>query len=309
MRLEMSLFQKFTDGLKKTRANLTEKLDALFKKDRSSNFHQELEAILLTADMGPKMVASLIADLKEREKSAHTDQFPDARNFMVDQIAKSFPAIPATWESPEPPSPLVILVVGINGAGKTTTVAKLAARFKNEGKSVILGAGDTFRAAAIKQLELWGEKLSIPVVHQKEGSDPASVAFDTVKAAIARKIDVAIIDTAGRLQTKNNLMNELSKIHRLVIREIGGNPIETLIVLDATIGQNAISQVKHFKESVPLTGMILSKMDGTSRGGIAVGLAREFNLPVRFIGVGEQSSDLLPFDPNLFARSILQTES
>lgn len=305
----MNLFQKFTDGLKKTRTSLTEKLDSLFKKDRSANFHQELETILLTADMGPKVVTDLIGDLREREKSAQTDQFPDARSFMVDQIAKLFPDMPAIWETPEPPSPLVILVVGVNGAGKTTTVAKLAARFKGEGKSVILGAGDTFRAAAIKQLELWGERLSIPVVHQKEGADPASVAFDTVKAAISRKIDVAIIDTAGRLQTKSNLMSELSKIHRLVIREIGGNPVETLIVLDATIGQNAISQVKHFRESVPLTGMILSKMDGTSKGGIAVGLAKEFNLPVRFIGVGEQSSDLLAFDPTLFARSILQSES
>jgi fused signal recognition particle receptor len=228
---------------------------------------------------------------------------------MIDRIEKLFPDTTPIWENPERSSPLVILVVGVNGAGKTTTVAKLAALFKSEGKSVILGAGDTFRAAAIKQLELWGEKLSIPVVHQKEGADPASVAFDTVKAAISRKIDVAIIDTAGRLQTKNNLMSELSKIHRLVIREVGNNPIETLIVLDATIGQNAVSQVKHFGESVPLTGMILSKMDGTSKGGIAVGLAKEFSLPVRFIGVGEQSSDLLPFDPSLFARSILQTDS
>ncbi|BAM07313.1 putative cell division protein [Leptospirillum ferrooxidans C2-3] len=309
MRFEMNLFQKFTDGLKKTRANLTEKIDSLFKKDRSSNFHQELETILLTSDMGPKVVSSLITDLKEWEKSPGTDQFPDARSFMIDRIEKLFPDTTPIWENPERSSPLVILVVGVNGAGKTTTVAKLAALFKSEGKSVILGAGDTFRAAAIKQLELWGEKLSIPVVHQKEGADPASVAFDTVKAAISRKIDVAIIDTAGRLQTKNNLMSELSKIHRLVIREVGNNPIETLIVLDATIGQNAVSQVKHFGESVPLTGMILSKMDGTSKGGIAVGLAKEFSLPVRFIGVGEQSSDLLPFDPSLFARSILQTDS
>jgi len=305
----MSLFQKFTDGLKKTRSSLAEKIDALFKKERSSNFHQELETILLSSDMGPKVVTRLISDLKDWEKSGQTEQFPDARDFIIDQITRSFPDKPAVWESPEPHLPMVILVVGVNGAGKTTTVAKLAARFKSEGKSVILGAGDPFRAAAIKQLELWGDRLSIPVVHQKEGADPASVAFDTVKAAISRKIDIAIIDTAGRLQTKNNLMNELSKIHRLVVREIGNNPIETLIVLDATIGQNAISQVKHFGEAVSLTGMILSKMDGTSKGGIAVGLSREFNLPVRFIGVGEQSSDLLEFDPNLFARSILQTES
>jgi fused signal recognition particle receptor len=309
MRFGMSLFQKFTDGLKKTRDSLAGKIDSLFKKERSANFHQELETILLSSDMGPKMVTSLISDLKDWEKSGQTDRFPDAKSFIIDQIARSFPSQPAVWEQSEKHLPIVILVVGVNGAGKTTTVAKLAARFKDEGKSVILGAGDTFRAAAIKQLELWGNKLSIPVVHQKEGADPASVAFDTVKAAISRKIDIAIIDTAGRLQTKNNLMSELSKIHRLVVREMGNNPIETLIVLDATIGQNAISQVKHFGEAVSLTGIILSKMDGTSKGGIAAGLSKEFNLPVRFIGVGEHSSDLLDFDPNLFARSLFQSEN
>ncbi|MDA8059006.1 MAG: signal recognition particle-docking protein FtsY [Leptospirillum sp.] len=305
----MSLFQKFTDGLKKTRNSLAEKIDSLFKKERSTHFHQELETILLSSDMGPKVVTKLISDLKEWERSDQSSPFSDARAFIIDQIARSFPEKPAIWESGTPHLPMVILVVGVNGAGKTTTVAKLAARFKNEGKSVILGAGDTFRAAAIKQLELWGERLSVPVVHQKEGADPASVAFDTVKAAISRKIDIAIIDTAGRLQTKNNLMSELSKIYRLVVREMGNAPIETLIVLDATIGQNAISQVRHFGEAVPLTGMILSKMDGTSKGGIAVGLSREFNLPVRFIGVGEQSADLLEFEPDLFAKSIFQSEN
>jgi fused signal recognition particle receptor len=305
----MSLFQKFTDGLKKTRNSLAEKIDSLFKKERSTHFHQELETILLSSDMGPKVVTKLISDLKEWERSDQSSPFSDARAFIIDQIARSFPEKPAIWESGTPHLPMVILVVGVNGAGKTTTVAKLAARFKNEGKSVILGAGDTFRAAAIKQLEIWGERLSVPVVHQKEGADPASVAFDTVKAAISRKIDIAIIDTAGRLQTKNNLMSELSKIYRLVVREMGNAPIETLIVLDATIGQNAISQVRHFGEAVPLTGMILSKMDGTSKGGIAVGLSREFNLPVRFIGVGEQSADLLEFEPDLFAKSIFQSEN
>ncbi len=301
----MSLFGRFTEGLKKTRDSLSQKLDSLFKKERTPGFHKELEEILLTADIGPKSAAELVLALKEWEKAPPSGEPSDPRTFIINKIAERFSRSTPLWENPTPPEPLVILMVGINGAGKTTTVAKLAQRFKEEGKSVILGAGDTFRAAAIKQLELWGEKLGIPVVHQKEGADPAAVAFDTVKAAIARKIDVAIIDTAGRLQTKNNLMTELSKIHRLVKREMGDAPIETLAVLDATIGQNALSQVKHFGEAVPLTGLILSKMDGTSKGGIAVALASEFQIPVRFIGVGEKSADLLVFDPQAFAQSIL----
>ena len=199
-------------------------------------------------------------------------------------------------------------MVGVNGVGKTTTTGKLAHRFREEGKSVILGAADTFRAAAVQQLRLWGEKLDIPVVHQKEGADPAAVAFDTVKAALARKIDVAIIDTAGRLQTKHNLMAELGKIYGLVKREMEDRPFETLIVLDATLGQNTISQLENFRKAIPVTGMILTKLDGTSKGGIVVSLARKFHLPVRYVGLGEGKDDLVEFDPVLYARALLRPE-
>ena len=302
----MSLFQKIGEGLKKTRERLGSGLAALFRKERTASFYAELEELLLLSDVGPAQATTLISELKEWEKGTDRTDTSDPMVFLEERIASFFPLDPPLWiERPEQ-TPIILLMVGVNGVGKTTTTGKLACYFKDQGKSVLLGAADTFRAAAVQQLRLWGEKLEIPVVHQKEGADPGAVAFDTVKAAIARKIDVAIIDTAGRLQTKHNLMAELGKVHGLIKRELGDTPFESLIVLDATLGQNTASQIEHFQKIIPLTGMILTKMDGTSKGGIAVSLARKYRLPVRFIGVGEGKEDLLTFDPVLFAKALIR---
>ncbi|MHB8543810.1 MAG: signal recognition particle-docking protein FtsY [Leptospirales bacterium] len=302
----MNLFQKISEGLKKTRERLGDGLAALFRKERTDSFYNELEDLLLSADVGPAQATLLISDLKEWEKSSDRITQPDPTVFLEERIASFFPLDPPLWVERPELTPTIILMVGVNGVGKTTTAGKLAHLFKSQGKSVLLGAADTFRAAAVHQLKLWGEKLDVPVIHQKEGADPGAVAFDTVKAAVARKIDVAIIDTAGRLQTKHNLMAELGKVHGLVKREMGERAFESLIVLDATLGQNTTSQIENFQKIIPLTGIILTKLDGTSKGGIAVSLARKYRLPVRFVGVGEKKEDLLSFDPVLFARALIQ---
>lgn len=302
----MNLFQKISEGLKKTRERLGGGLAALFRKERTDSFYNELEELLLSADVGPAQATLLISDLKEWEKISDRTTAPDPTVFLEERIASFFPLDPPLWVEQPDWKPTIILMVGVNGVGKTTTTGKLAHLFKSQGKSVLLGAADTFRAAAVQQLLLWGDKLDVPVVHQKEGADPGAVAFDTVKAAIARKVDVAIIDTAGRLQTKHNLMAELGKVYGLVKRELGERPFESLIVLDATLGQNTTSQIENFQKAIPLTGMILTKLDGTSKGGIAVSLARKYRLPVRFVGVGEKKEDLLSFDPVMFARALIQ---
>ncbi|MHB8422987.1 MAG: signal recognition particle-docking protein FtsY [Leptospirales bacterium] len=302
----MNLFQKISEGLKKTRERLGDGLAALFRKERTDSFYTELEDLLLSADVGPAQATLLISDLKEWEKSSDRITQLDPTVFLEERIASFFPLDPPLWVVRPELTPTIILMVGVNGVGKTTTAGKLAHLFKSQGKSVLLGAADTFRAAAVHQLKLWGEKLDVPVIHQKEGADPGAVAFDTVKAAVARKIDVAIIDTAGRLQTKHNLMAELGKVHGLVKREMGERAFESLIVLDATLGQNTTSQIENFQKIIPLTGIILTKLDGTSKGGIAVSLARKYRLPVRFVGVGEKKEDLLSFDPVLFARALIQ---
>lgn len=304
----MNLFQRLESGLKKTREKFGNSLAQLFRKERSPTFYEELEDLLIMADVGPEQASLLIGDLKNWEKTRNNFTQDNPLVFLEERIASFFPIDPPVWVEQPDWKPVVILMVGVNGVGKTTTTGKLANRFRSEGKSVILGAADTFRAAAVQQIRLWGEKLDVPVVHQKEGADPAAVAFDTVKAAIARNMDVAIIDTAGRLQTKHNLMAELGKVYGLVKREMDDRPFETLIVLDATLGQNSISQLEHFRKAVPLTGMILTKLDGTSKGGIVVGLARKFHLPIRFIGVGEGKDDLLEFDPVLYSKALLRSE-
>lgn len=304
----MNLLQRLGAGLKKTREKLGSNLAQLFGKERSPQFYEELEDILVLSDVGPEQASLLIRDLKDWEKKPENGTGGDPLLFLEERIASFFPIDPPVWVEQPDWKPVVILMVGVNGVGKTTTTGKLAHRFREEGKSVILGAADTFRAAAVQQLRLWGEKLEIPVVHQKEGADPAAVAFDTVKAAFARKIDVAIIDTAGRLQTKHNLMAELGKIHALVKREMEDRPFETLIVLDSTLGQNTVSQLEHFRKAIPVSGIILTKLDGTSKGGIVVSLARKFHLPVRYVGVGEGKDDLVEFDPVLYARALLRPD-
>jgi fused signal recognition particle receptor len=302
----MGFFDKIREGLQKTRDKVARSIESVFNR-RDPGFYQELEEILISADVGPVVSKEIVEELKDWEKKNPGATSEESLAHLERSLTAIFP--PASpWEGPSPrTSPLVVLLVGVNGVGKTTTAGKLAARFRASGSSVILGAADTFRAAAIEQLRQWGERLDVPVVHQKPGADPASVAFDTVRAARARGIDMAIIDTAGRLQNKQNLMNELRKIGGIISREAPDSPVEVMLVLDATIGQNALSQLDEFVKIAPVSGLILTKLDGTSRGGVVIALARRHKIPVRFIGVGEKTDDLLPFDPSTFVRSILRT--
>lgn len=302
----MGFFDKIREGLQKTRDKVARSIESVFNR-RDPGFYQELEEILISADVGPVVSKEIVEELKAWEKTNPGATADESLAHLESSLTAIFtPASP--WEESSPSkSPMVVLLVGVNGVGKTTTAGKLAARFRDAGNSVILGAADTFRAAAIEQLRKWGERLDVPVVHQKPGADPASVAFDTVRAARARGIDMAIIDTAGRLQNKQNLMNELRKIGAIISREAPDSPVEVWLVLDATIGQNALSQLDEFVKIAPVSGLILTKLDGTSRGGVVIALARRHQIPVRFIGVGEKTDDLLPFDPSTFVRSILRT--
>lgn len=303
----MGLFEKIREGLSKTRTRIASAVEVLFNR-KDPAFYRDLEELLITSDVGPVVARDLVSDLEGWEKQ-HPEATPEeSLSHLEQKMAGEFSRTPPLWESPPKTGPLVILMVGVNGVGKTTTTGKLASHFREQGRTVILGAADTFRAAAIEQLRKWGDQLDIPVVYQKPGADPASVAFDTVKAARARKLDVAIIDTAGRLQNKHNLMAELQKIGSVIRKDDPETPVEILLVLDATIGQNALSQLEEFRKITPVSGLILTKLDGTSKGGVVVALAQKHHLPVRFIGVGEKASDLLPFDPVMFVRSILRRE-
>jgi fused signal recognition particle receptor len=263
---------------------------------------EELEMTLFTADMGVATAESLLDRVKKEATGADAER---VRKILKDSILEKLirveepPAEPASGRGPH-----VILVLGVNGSGKTTTIGKLAARFSAQGKAVVLGAGDTFRAAAIDQLQVWGERVGCQVIAGKPGGDPAAVAFDTVKAAIASEADVAIIDTAGRLQTKKPLMEELAKIARVLGRDLPEAPHETLLVLDSNTGQNAISQTRLFTEVTQLTGLVLTKLDGSAKGGVIVGLADEFGIPVHFVGVGEGIEDLRDFHAEEFVDAL-----
>ena len=301
----MGLFEKIREGLSKTRTRIASAVEVLFNR-KDPAFYRDLEELLITSDVGPVVARALVSDLEDWEKQHPRGTPEESLSHLEQKMAEEFARTPPLWEAPPKTGPLVILMVGVNGVGKTTTTGKLASHFLEQGRTVILGAADTFRAAAIEQLRKWGDQLDIPVVYQKPGADPASVAFDTVKAARARKLDVAIIDTAGRLQNKHNLMAELQKIGSVIRKDDPETPVEILLVLDATIGQNALSQLEEFRKIAPVSGLILTKLDGTSKGGVVVALAQKHHLPVRFIGIGEKASDLLPFDPLMFVRSILR---
>ena len=302
----MGIFDKIREGLQKTREKVARSIESVFHR-RDSRFYQEIEEILVSADVGPVVSKEIVAELQSWEKANPGATSEASLAHLEASLTEIFPKTSPWEEFSSRQAPLVILLVGVNGVGKTTTAGKLASRFKDAGKSVIFGAADTFRAAAIEQLRQWGDRIDVPVVHQKPGADPASVAFDTVRAARARGIDVAIIDTAGRLQNKQNLMSELKKIGSIIGREAPDSPVEVWLVLDATIGQNALSQLDEFMKIAPVSGLILTKLDGTSRGGVVIALARRHPIPIRFIGVGEKADDLLPFDPAAFVRSILRT--
>jgi fused signal recognition particle receptor len=301
----MGFFDRLKEGLTKTRKGFTEKIEQLVSGYAAidDEFLDDLEAVLIAADVGVKTVAALIADIKAGVKAKQINSPDDLVPFLKTRIA----AILAEGEGAPRQAeagPTVIMVVGVNGVGKTTTIAKLGHYYREQGRRVLLAAGDTFRAAASEQLEIWGGRIGAEVIRHKEGSDPAAVAFDAVQAAKARNADLLIIDTAGRLHTKSNLMEELKKVHRVVARELPGAPHEVLLVLDATTGQNALSQAKLFKEAVDVSGLVLTKLDGTAKGGVIVAVKSELGVPVKWIGVGEKMEDLRPFIAADFASAL-----
>ena len=287
-------------GLMRTRQALTARVDDLLGRGISESFYDELEETLIQADLGVPTTETVIARLRER---ARTDaRTPEALRQALVEILTAALGEPAALTLA--PAPAVVLVLGVNGAGKTTTIGKLAARLKRDGHKVLLVAADTFRAAAIDQLGVWATRVGVDVVRHQPGADPAAVVYDAAQAARARHADVLIVDTAGRLHTKTNLMAELAKVDRVVRRELPGAPVETLLILDATTGQNGIAQARQFKAALPVTGIVLTKLDGTARGGVVVAIARELGLPVKLIGFGEGVDDLQPFDPRTFAAAL-----
>ncbi|GHH96530.1 signal recognition particle-docking protein FtsY [Neobacillus kokaensis] len=295
-----SVTEKFKEGLSKTRNNFSSKVNDLVARYRKvdEEFFEELEEILIQADVGFDTVMELIDELKMEVKRRNIQEPAEVQSVISEKLVDIYNS------GEELSSDLniqengltVILFVGVNGVGKTTTIGKLAHKFKSEGKKVLLAAGDTFRAGAIEQLEVWGDRVGVETIKQAEGSDPAAVMFDAIAAAKSRKADILLCDTAGRLQNKVNLMKELEKVKRVIEREIPGAPHEVLLVLDATTGQNALIQAKTFKEATNVSGIVLSKLDGTAKGGIVLAIRKELNIPVKFVGLGERMDDLQEFD-------------
>ena len=302
-----SFFERLKRSLSRTHESIVGRIDTLLlgKKRIDIDTLEELEEILITADLGVKTTVELIRTLEQRLNRNELQDGAALKKALKEEIqlrlmAHASPLVVAGK------TPFVILVVGVNGVGKTTTIGKLAARYAGEGKRVLLAAGDTFRAAAAEQLELWSTRVGADIVRHNEGADPSAVVFDACKAAIARGSDVLIIDTAGRMHTKVNLMEEMKKVRRVIAREIPDAPHETLLVLDAATGQNALSQAKLFKEAAFVSGVVLTKLDGSAKGGIVVAVSHEFALPIRFIGVGESVEDLREFDPVQFVDALFQ---
>jgi len=305
----MGFFDKLKKGLNKTRENLTNKIEKLVigYADIDDDFLDELEETLIMADVGVQTTEKLMTAVRKGIKKKEINSPEDLKPFLEKEIAEILNAGEDTTRTAEN-GPTVYLVIGVNGAGKTTTIGKLAAYYKAQGKTVMLAAADTFRAAAIDQLEVWAQRSGAQFIKHEEGSDPAAVAYDAVKAATARNIDVLLIDTAGRLQNKSNLMQELEKINRVIGREIPGAPHETLLVLDATTGQNAISQAELFTKAAPISGVVLTKLDGTAKGGVVIGIKSQLSMPVKWIGVGEGIEDLRPFVAEDFAKALFAKE-
>lgn len=302
--VKVGFFDRLKQGLTKTKDGFVGKVEQLVKGRKIDEaLFEELEEILIQADVGFETTMLLTDKIRQRVEEERISDGGEIQRLLKEEIVSLLTAHykPLTLSTDRLAS---IMVVGVNGAGKTTTIGKLAYRFKQEKAKVLLGAGDTFRAAAIDQLQVWANRVGVDIVAHQEGSDPGAVAYDTVAAAKARKADVMILDTAGRLQTKTNLMAELGKVHRVVVRELGHELDEVLLVVDATTGQNALSQAILFKEAVPLTGIVLTKLDGTAKGGIILALANELELPVKLIGVGEQYTDLQDFDPEQFVEAL-----
>ena len=304
----MGFFERLKDGLQKSRKNFTERIEVLvgMSAEIDDDFLDELEMILLSADVGAKTTEKLIEAVRQaarkKEIKGTEDVVPFLKKYLTQMLTEEGQRTRISG------TPTVILVVGVNGVGKTTTIGKLANYFHLLNYKVMIAAADTFRAAASEQLEIWGKRAGCDVIKHAEGADPAAVVFDAMKAAIARKADILFIDTAGRLHNKANLMNELEKIHRVIKREIPEAPHETFLVLDATTGQNAITQAKVFTETANVTGVVLTKLDGTAKGGVVIAIREELGLPVKWIGVGEGIMDFRPFEPEKFVDALFNTD-
>jgi fused signal recognition particle receptor len=304
---EPNLLERLKSGIQKTRAGFVSMIDDTIhgRKEIDAALLEELEYSLITADIGVRTATEILENIRQRVDRRLVNDASEIKGLVRQNLLDVLQAA----ERPLPilsSPPAVLLVVGVNGAGKTTTIGKLAHSFKSEGRSVLLCAADTFRAAAIEQLEVWGHRTSTEVIRQQQGSDPSAVLFDALQAAKSRKIDYVIVDTAGRLHTKSNLMAELEKMGRTAARVIPGAPHEVLLVLDATTGQNGLEQARRFTQTSGVTGIVLTKLDGTAKGGVVVAIVRELNLPIRYIGVGEKISDLLPFEPAPFVQSLFE---
>lgn len=301
----MGFFDKIKSGLTKTRDSVMKQIDGAFKSFTKvdEELFEELEEILIMADVGVHTAEYIVGELRRRVKAEGVTDPEGVKTLLKKVMAE---LLAGGEELDLSTKPAVVLVIGVNGVGKTTTIGKMAANLKSQGKKVLLGAADTFRAAAIDQLEIWAERAGVEIIKQHEGSDPAAVVFDTLAAAKARGADVVICDTAGRLHNKKNLMEELSKISRIIDRELPGAARENLLVLDATTGQNAVNQAKQFKEAAGLTGIVLTKLDGTARGGVVFAIRHELDVPVKYIGVGEQIDDLQPFEAQGFVDALFE---
>ncbi len=300
-----SFKEKLKAGLEKTRSSFSEKVDSVLKKI-DEEFYEELEEALIMADVGVETSMYIIEELRKKVKEQRIVDTQEVKEALKEIIREIL-----TQNSNElslDGKPVVIIVIGVNGVGKTTSIGKMASYYKDMGKKVILGAGDTFRAAAIDQLEVWAERAGVDIIRHQEGADPGAVIFDTISAAKARESDLLIFDTAGRLHNKKNLMDELKKIFRIIDRELPNSSKEVLLVLDATTGQNAVMQAKQFSEAADITGIILTKLDGTAKGGIVIAIGHEQKIPVKLVGVGEGQNDLQPFDAEDFADALLGEE-
>ena len=297
-------FSRLRDGLRKTRDSLVGKIEAVLSGtviDEATL--DELEEALLASDLGPAATRAVMDSARGAFHRQRATTVEGMRALLAERIAELL-TVPAAPPRPPVAPPQVILFVGTNGSGKTTTIAKLAKRYRDAGESVLLAAADTFRAAAIEQLQIWGKRIGADVIAHQAGADPSAVVFDACKAAVARQVGRLLVDTAGRLHTKSNLMEELKKIHRVIARAVPGAPHETLLVLDATTGLNALAQAREFHQAVALSGIIVTKLDGTAKGGAVVGITRELQVPVRYVGVGESPEDLQPFNPQEFAAAL-----
>lgn len=299
----VGFFEKIKAGLTRTKENIGHSLDNLFAGELNDDFYDELEETLIMSDMGVETTLDVVEALRRKAKEEKIKDTAGGREALQEIIADMLTVGEQALDTSKKPA--VMLFIGVNGVGKTTTIGKLAARMKQDGQRVLLAAGDTFRAAAADQLTIWAERSGVEIVKQHEGADPASVVFDALAATKARNCDAVLVDTAGRLHNKQNLMNELNKISRVVDRECPNSSRETLLVLDATTGQNGLIQAKQFKEAAGLTGIVLTKLDGTAKGGIVLAIAHELGLPVKYIGVGEGVDDLMPFDAAAFAKALI----